>query len=75
MPHSRRLLWSMSNEGGKFVYKSVSGVFEVNPNITGKLGGGGGLSERVLRVLCSLTMAEQRNREREKGKVRERFCD
>ena len=39
MPHSRRLLWSMANEGGKFVYKSVSGVFEVNPNIAGKGGG------------------------------------
>ena len=32
-------------------------------------------SERILRVLCSLTMADQRNRERKKGKVRERFCD
>ena len=41
MPHSRRLLWSMANEGGKFVYKSVSGVFEVNPNIAGKGGEGG----------------------------------
>ena len=38
----RRLLWSVANEGGKFVYKSVSGVFEVNPNIAGKRGGGGG---------------------------------
>ena len=32
--NGRRLLWSVANEGGKFVYKSVSGVFEVDGAIT-----------------------------------------
>ena len=32
----------------------------------------GVVPERILRVLYSLTMADQRNREREKGKVKER---
>ena len=37
----------MANEGGKFVYKSVSGVFEVNPNIAGKGGGGGVIRDHL----------------------------
>ena len=31
-----------------------------------------GQPERLLRVLCSLTMVDKRNREKEKGKVKER---
>ena len=58
----RCLLWFVANEGGKFVYKSVSGVFEVNPNIAGKGGGGGGvirdhLGKWVVGFSCHIGIA------------------